>query len=169
MAKAFKSKETTDVYVGIGSNLDDPAAHVTQAITELAEIPNTERIAYSSLYASPPMGPPDQPGYINAVALLHTRLEPLGLLDELLAIEQSHGRIRTGERWGPRTLDLDILIYGDRYIDNARLTIPHPGIHERAFVLYPLQEIAPDTEIPGRGSLRCLIASCPRGGLRRLK
>lgn len=154
-------------YIGIGSNLDDPQGQVGAALGELANMPYSVCRARSSLYRSPPMGPPDQPEYINAVARLDTDLPPDALLDALLALERRHGRER-GEKWGPRTLDLDILLYGDAVIDNGQLTIPHPGLKERAFVLYPLQEIAPDLTIPGFGPLRDLIARCPRGGLERL-
>jgi 2-amino-4-hydroxy-6-hydroxymethyldihydropteridine diphosphokinase len=158
----------TDVYVGIGSNLNDPIDQVVRGIRELGLMADTEHIAHSSLYASPPMGPPEQPDYINAVVQLRTAMEPLTLLDSLLAIERVHGRAR-GEHWGPRTLDLDILLYGDRRIDDQRLVVPHPGLHERAFVLYPLQELAGDIQVPGRGSLRELVKHCPRGDLRRLE
>lgn len=130
-------------------------------------MPYSVRRAYSSLYKSPPMGPPDQPEYINAVAQLDTELSPEALLEALLALEKRHGRER-GEKWGPRSLDLDILLYGNEQIDNERLTIPHPGLPERAFVLYPLQEIDKDLTIPGQGPLRDLLARCPRGGLERL-
>lgn len=161
-------QNTVDAYVGIGSNLDDPIVHVTQAIAELSALCATGCIAHSSLYHSSPMGPADQPHYINAVVRLRTELKPLELLDELLNIERAHGRIRTAERWGPRTLDLDILLYGDRRINEPRLSVPHPGAHERAFVLYPLVEIDPEIYIPGRGTIAELISHCPRGELKRL-
>ncbi len=162
-------RSKVDCYVGIGSNLDDPIAHVKQGIRELGQLTGTERVAHSSLYASPPMGPPQQPDYINAVVKLRTTLEPLALLDRLLAIERRHGRTRGGEHWGPRALDLDILLYGDQQIDHERLRVPHPGLHERAFVLYPLEELAGDIDVPGRGRLRALAKHCPRGSLRRLE
>jgi 2-amino-4-hydroxy-6-hydroxymethyldihydropteridine diphosphokinase len=157
-----------DVYVGLGSNLNDPIGHVTRGLRELARIKNTEAVAHSCLYASAPMGPPEQPHYINAVAHLRTALAPLALLDELSEIEQAHGRVRGQERWGPRTLDLDILLYGDREIRSETLIVPHAGLHERAFVLYPLQELAGNLEVPGRGPLRELVQRCPRGELRKL-
>lgn len=139
---------TVAAFIGLGSNLDDPAGHICQALEALAELPDTRLAAHSSLYRSPPMGPPDQPDYINAVAELHTALAPEHLLDHLHAIEQQHGRERT-EHWGPRTLDLDLLLYGDQKINTSRLTVPHAGMRERAFVLYPLQEIAPEVMLPG--------------------
>lgn len=156
-------------YIGVGSNLDGPVNHVRKAVNELERIPGIRRVASSGLYASPPMGPPDQPDYINAVAQLRTTLPPLALLDALQAIEQHHRRTRDGQRWGPRTLDLDVLLYGDRSMDDDRLTVPHPGLHERAFVIYPLLEVAGDIDIPGRGMLRALAARCPRGELKRLE
>jgi 2-amino-4-hydroxy-6-hydroxymethyldihydropteridine diphosphokinase len=158
-----------DTYIGIGSNLDNPIDHVMRGLRELGQIPDTEHVAHSSLYVGPPMGSSHQPDYVNAVARLRTALNPLVLLDDLLAIERAHGRVRTGEHWGPRTLDLDILLYGDCQIDSARLVVPHPGLSERAFVLYPLQELIGDIEVPGQGRLSALIARCPRGDLRRLE
>ena len=157
------------VYIGIGSNLDDPIAHVTQAIEELRLLPNTDLFCTSSLYKSAPMGPADQPDYINAVCEMLTGLAPLELLDELQAIEQAHGRIRHAERWGPRTLDLDILLFGEKIISNERLQIPHPGLDQRSFVLYPLQEITPELSIPGAGRLADLIENCDRSGLERIR
>lgn len=156
-------------YIGIGSNLDDPVNHVRQAITELGQIVDTRCVASSSLYASPPMGPSDQPDYINAAARLRTTLAPLALLDVLQSVEQVHQRIRAGQRWGPRTLDLDMLLYDNRKIDEDRLVVPHPGLHERAFVIYPLLELAGDIDIPGRGRLNALAARCPRGELKRIE
>lgn len=111
------------------------------------------------------MGPQDQPDYINAVMAIETQLPPLELLDGLQAIEAAHGRVRQGERWGPRTLDLDLLVYGDREIQSERLTVPHPGISLRRFVLLPLHDIEPHLEIPGLGSLESLLAACPSDGL----
>jgi len=148
-----------DSYIALGSNLDDPLAQVRQAMDELAHLRDSRLHAASSLYRSAPMGPADQPDYINAVVALETRLSPHALLDALQAIEQVHGRVREGERWGPRSLDLDVLLYGKETINDQRLTVPHPGIAERAFVLYPLQEIvAPDFTIPGHGSLQELLS-----------
>ena len=156
------------VFVGVGSNLDNPQAQVATGLTELSALEQTRMIAASSLYRSVPMGPADQPDYINAVAMLETRLQAEALLDGLQAIETRHLRVRGDERWGPRTLDLDLLLYGDEQIDTARLRVPHAGLAERNFVLYPLAAIAPDLNIPGLGPLRELIARCPRSGLERL-
>lgn len=156
-------------FIGLGSNLDDPRQQVARALAELAGLPETTLAAQSGLYRSAPMGPPDQPAYINAVARLETRLAPEALLDALQAIEVRHARVRSGERWGPRTLDLDILLYGDARIDSPRLQVPHPGLAERNFVLQPLAEIAPDLDVPGAGPLRELLARCAPAGLERLK
>lgn len=155
-------------YVGLGANLDDPIAHVSRALEELCQLPGTRQVSRSALYRSDPMGPSDQPDYINAVCALSTRLSADALLDALRALEAQHGRLRDGTRWGPRTLDLDILLYGDASIQEEHLKIPHPGMAERAFVLYPLAEIAPDLNIPGLGALGELLTRCPRDGLQPL-
>ncbi|MFP5504681.1 MAG: 2-amino-4-hydroxy-6-hydroxymethyldihydropteridine diphosphokinase [Gammaproteobacteria bacterium] len=155
-------------YVGLGSNLDDPQRQVEDALREVAALPDTVLAARSSLYRSAPMGPADQPAYINAVARLDTRLAPEALLEALQAVETAHRRVRSGERWGPRTLDLDILLYGAARLDSPRLQVPHPGLAERNFVLEPLAEIAPELDIPGLGPLRELLARCAPAGLQRL-
>jgi 2-amino-4-hydroxy-6-hydroxymethyldihydropteridine diphosphokinase len=152
-------------YIGLGGNLGDAAETVRVARRAIAAAPGVRELACSSLYRSAPMGPSDQPDYVNAVMAVATTLAPLELLHALQRIEQSHGRVRTGERWGPRTLDLDLLLYDDLVLDTEVLTLPHPGIAEREFVLYPLAEIAPDLHIPERGPLRELVRNCP---LRRL-
>lgn len=152
-------------FVALGSNLDNPRAQVERALTELGNISGTTLIAHSRLYWSPPLGPPDQPNFVNAVAALETTLTPRALLDALIGIERTHGRTRNGQRWGPRTLDLDLLLVGDVVQDEAGLTLPHPGLTQRAFVLYPLAELAPDLGIPGVGPLRALLARVPAGDL----
>ena len=143
-------------YVGLGANLDGPVARLIRVFDQLDALPSTRVAARSPLYKSAPLGPPDQPDYINAVAALDTTLAPGELLDSLRALEAMHGRRRDGERWGPRTLDLDLLLYGDLVRTAPELTLPHPGLHERAFVLYPLQDVAPELNIPGHGSVRRL-------------
>jgi 2-amino-4-hydroxy-6-hydroxymethyldihydropteridine diphosphokinase len=140
--------------VGLGSNLADPVAQVRRALEELADIPETRVTARSPLYRSAPLGSQDQPDYINAVAALDTRLAPLELLASLRDIERIHGRVRDGTRWGPRSLDLDLLLYGDVAMDTPELSLPHPGLPERAFVLYPLFDIAPQLAVPGKGTVR---------------
>jgi len=139
-------------YVGLGSNLEDPVWQVRRALYALNELPQTRLLHRSPLYRSPPHGPTEQPDYVNAVAMLETQLEPQHLLEELQDIEHRHGRVRT-MHWGPRTLDLDLLLYADRRIDSRRLTVPHPQMHRRAFVLVPLHDIAPDLRLPGLGLL----------------
>lgn len=154
-------------YVGLGSNLLDPAGQIVRGIDALALLPGSTLLRASGMYLSAPLGPPDQPDYVNAVACLETTLQPLALLDALQALEQAQGRRRL-RRWGPRTLDLDLLLYADRQIRHARLTVPHPQLQHRAFVLHPLSEIAPDLQIPGLGALADLLAECPPAGTRRL-
>lgn len=153
-------------YIGLGGNLNDPLQRLRTARDAILDTAGIREIACSHYYRSAPMGPSDQPDYINAVMALATTLTPHQLLDSLQAIELRHGRVRTGLRWGPRTLDLDILLYGSAQIADQRLTVPHVGIAEREFVLYPLAEIAPpDLLIPGKGHLHELVAACPLRGL----
>jgi 2-amino-4-hydroxy-6-hydroxymethyldihydropteridine diphosphokinase len=157
------------VYIGLGSNLAEPREQLRGALKALAALPSSSLVAVSSLYISDPLGPPDQPRYNNAVAVLDSSLAPLTLLDALQAIEQAQGRKRKAERWGPRTLDLDILLFGDRLLDEPRLTVPHYHLHARAFVLYPLAEVAPDTlQLADGRHLADLLAACPFEGLERL-
>ena len=149
------------VFVGLGSNLDDPVSQLSRAIDAIAGLPQTSLQNISSFYSSEPVGPADQPDYINAVAELQTRLSPIQLLDELQQLENQQGRVRL-QRWGARTLDLDILLYADQHIDTLRLVVPHPQMHLRRFVLLPLQEIVGDDfKIPTLGTLAQLLASCP--------
>lgn len=147
----------TLAYIAVGSNLADPVRQATQAIAALKRLPCSQFLCASSLYSSTPMGPQDQPDYINAVVAIDTTLSPLSLLDQTQAVELAHGRVRKSDRWGPRTLDLDIILYGDQQIDSERLTIPHYGMHERAFVLCPLAEIAPDLTLPDGRQLQQLL------------
>ena len=151
-------KNNTIAYVGIGSNLAEPKAQVRQAIGELDDIQDTELLAASSLYRSSPLGPTDQPDYINAAVKLMTSLSAALLLTELFRIEHKHGRRReVGSKWGPRTLDLDLLLYGDLISREPALTLPHPGIAERVFVLAPLLEIEPEIAVPGQGPAKRLL------------
>ena len=134
-------------YIGLGSNLENPIGQVQQALQELAALPLSRQVASSSLYAMAPIGPQDQPDFINAVACLETRLSPLALLDQLQALEQRHRRRRL-RHWGPRTLDLDVLLYGEHILQHPRLTVPHGQMHARAFVLVPLAEVATALQQP---------------------
>jgi 2-amino-4-hydroxy-6-hydroxymethyldihydropteridine diphosphokinase len=148
------------VFIGLGSNLGEPLQQLASATKALAELPESADLKVSSFYRSAPLGPQGQPNYINAVAQLTTRLDADVLLTQLQAIEQLHGRKRDGERWGARTLDLDLLLYANSVINSERLTVPHPGLAERAFVLIPLADIAePGLTIPGFGTLRQLLAN----------
>ena len=142
-----------DAYIGLGSNLEGPVDQLLKAFGELNDLPQTRLIKRSPLYRSRPLGPAGQPDYVNAVAWVQTALEAHALLDGLQAIELAHSRVR-GERWGARTLDLDLLIYGDRRIDSERLVVPHPQMHCRAFVLVPLHDVAPGLLLPGLGPLK---------------
>jgi 2-amino-4-hydroxy-6-hydroxymethyldihydropteridine diphosphokinase len=159
-------------YIGLGGNLAQPERAIESALTELAAIENTRLAAYSSLYRSAPLDVPDaQPDYINAVALLHTGLSPQALLSALQTIEARHGA-RAAYRNAPRLLDLDLLLYDALVIDSRLLALPHPRAHERAFVLAPLIEIAPQIAIPGRGAARALlaaIAAAPEQRIERLR
>ncbi len=157
------------VYIGLGSNLAEPRQQLRSALDALENIPSSRLADVSSLYVSDPLGPPDQPRYYNAVAVLDTSLAPLALLDALQAIEQAQGRERKAERWGPRTLDLDILLFGDRVLAEPRLTVPHYHLHARPFVLYPLAEVAPATlRLADGRPLTELLTACPFEGLERL-
>ena len=148
--------------IGLGGNLGDAAATLRAAQEALADLPSTRVLRASRLYRTPAWGKTEQPDFINAAALLETRLPARDLLDGLLAIEREFGRTRAvdgSDRWGARTLDLDLLLYGDVQIDEPGLHVPHPHLHERAFALLPLVEIAPDAVIPGRGLARVVLAT----------
>ncbi len=140
-------------YIALGSNLSEPRRQLQAGFAALACLPGTQLVAQSSLYRSAPVGYADQPEFVNAVAALRTALAPRALLDALLAIERAHGRVREFVN-APRTLDLDIVLYGERVIHEPGLSIPHPRMHQRAFVMVPLAEIAPDALVPGRVSVR---------------
>lgn len=155
-------------YVGIGSNLDDPAAQVATAIEHLADIRLTQRVLVSRRYRTMPFGVTDQPEFVNAVAGMLTQLDAESLLQELRAIETAMGRTRR-ERWGPRIVDLDLLVFGRELRDDGVLTLPHPGIVERNFVLYPLADIAPDLEVPGLGRVTELKRRVGSAGIRPLE
>lgn len=159
----------TPAYVGLGSNLGDPARQVRCALEELSHLPRTRLVAASDLYENPPFGAPGQPDFVNAVAGLLTQLAPLDLFRELRRIELAHGRDRsTGDKWGPRRLDLDLLVYGGVTLDLPELKIPHPGIAGRNFVLWPLYEIAPGLIIPGLGKAAELVRPLDRRGLKKI-
>ena len=156
-------------YIGLGSNLDDPATQIRAGMTALARLAETRVEACSSLYRSAPVGRQDQPDFVNAVCRVRTGLAPVALMQNLLEIESAQGRVRQGDKGGPRTLDLDLLLYGAEAIHSAALTVPHPRLHERAFVLYPLHEIEPDLVIPGRCALHELLSACAGQRVEKLK
>lgn len=149
----------TRAYIALGANLGDPALTVQAAIEALRDLPQSQLIAPSSLYRTAPVGLKNQPDFINAVVSVETQLDANRLLDELFAIEARFGRRRSIKN-APRTLDLDLLLHGDTLCSSAKLTLPHPRMHQRAFVLAPLTEIAPDIEIPGHGSAASLLQQC---------
>lgn len=158
----------TLVYVGLGANLAQPVQQLERAVLALQGIKDTKLVQVSSFYGSKPMGPQDQPDYVNAVAALHTLLSAEELLTELQQIELKQGRQRKDERWGPRTLDLDILLFGDQVIQTERLTVPHYGMKVREFVLYPLAELDSDLILPDGSELSELLKMVPLNGLTRL-
>ncbi|HEY1070205.1 MAG TPA: 2-amino-4-hydroxy-6-hydroxymethyldihydropteridine diphosphokinase [Thermomonas sp.] len=151
--------------IGLGANLGDPAAALREAFEALARLPATRLLAASRLYRTPAWGRTDQPDYVNAAALLETVLAPQALLAALLEIERRAGRVRDGHRWGPRTLDLDLLLYDDRVIDLPGLRVPHPHLHERAFALVPLAEIAAAEPFPGHGCVGDALSGVDAGGV----
>ncbi len=150
-------------YVGIGANLGDREQTVRASVDRLAAEPGIDVVALSTLRETAPWGPVEQPPFLNGVVELETGLAPRALLDVLLRVERGLGRVRSGERWGPRTIDLDLLVHGDVACDEPGLTLPHPRLHERRFVLEPLAELAPGLEIPGRGTAADLRAALGQG------
>lgn len=159
---------TVMAYVGLGSNLEDPAGQLARAVSELANLPDTTLQAQSPFYASRPVGPQNQPDFVNGAVALATKLPAHQLLDHLQAIEQAHGRERL-QHWGPRTLDLDLLIYGNDHICDERLTVPHAQLAERDFVLQPLLDLNPELTLPDGRSLQVLRRECPDNRLRLLQ
>lgn len=151
-------------YIGLGSNLADPRAQVERALQCLARMPQSRMLRSSRLYRSAPWGVLDQPEFVNAAAAVETDLPAQALMQALLAIERDAGRDRRGDRWGPRILDLDLLLYGTLTLEQPGLQVPHPHLHERAFVLVPLAEIAPDLDVPGRGPISALLERVDTSG-----
>ena len=154
-------------FVALGSNLEDPQHQVLRALAELDSLPETRVIAKSALYRTAPLGYDNQPDFINAAAEVSTTLEPVALLRALLALETTHGRERPFPN-APRVLDLDLLLYDDLELHDPELTLPHPRLHERGFVLFPLADIAADVNVPGQGRVRDLLRSLPDQGVERL-
>jgi 2-amino-4-hydroxy-6-hydroxymethyldihydropteridine diphosphokinase len=158
---------TVTAFVALGSNIDEPEQQIGRGLSEIGALPETRIARVSSLYRSAPVGYRDQPDFLNAVAAVETGLAPRALLDHLLAIERAHGRVRDFPN-APRTLDLDIILYGERALQEPDLAIPHPRMHERAFVIVPLVEIAPDATVPGRGRASDLLPGVDTASVARL-
>lgn len=156
------------VYIGLGSNLESPVQQLQQAIDRIAGISQTRLVAVSSFYRSTAVGPGEQPDYVNAAALLETELDAHTLLDEMQAIEKSQGRVRGPEQWVPRTLDLDLLLFDNEQIETERLSVPHPRMTERNFVLQPLLDLNADLRMPDGRSIENLLQQLPASGLWRL-
>ena len=162
------SAASVAAFIGIGSNLDHPARQVEAAFDRLGGLPSSTLEATSALYRSSPLGGIEQPDYVNAVARIATALSPRALLDALLDIEKNQGRERDGRRWGPRVIDLDLLVYGAATITEPGLQVPHPGIAERNFVLLPLREVAPELVIPGLGALSAIAVNSDEPRIERI-
>jgi 2-amino-4-hydroxy-6-hydroxymethyldihydropteridine diphosphokinase len=157
-----------EVYIGVGSNLSNPRLQVRNAIAQITQAENITLISASSLYISKPMGPQDQDDYVNAVVCIETNLAPLELLDTLQAFENQAGRVRKDNRWGARILDLDILLFGELVMDTQRLTLPHYGMKEREFVIFPLEEITEEFILPDGDSVKFLSQSIEHNGMKRI-
>ncbi|WP_405422711.1 2-amino-4-hydroxy-6-hydroxymethyldihydropteridine diphosphokinase [Pantoea stewartii] len=156
----------TRVYLALGSNLADPLHQIDAALSALDALTGVQRIATSSFYRTPPYGPPDQPYYLNAAVALETTLSAEALLDETQRIEREHGRVRKAERWGPRTLDIDIMLFGSEQIHSERLIVPHYDMLNRAFMLVPLLEIAPALRLPDGRPLQPIMATLDCASIR---
>lgn len=168
-SRALRAARWLPAYVALGSNLDDPARQVRRAIDALGDLPGTRLVLHSSLYRSAPLGPVEQPDFVNAVAGLLSTLDAPALLHELKALEARLGRAAPVVRWGPRLIDLDLLVHGRSRIASESITVPHPGIAERAFVLVPWAEIAPTLEVPGVGRVGTLARDTGAAGLQRIE
>jgi len=158
----------TPAYVGIGSNLNEPQRQILRGLDAIAPVPNTLLIARSRIYSSSPLGPQDQPPYVNAAAGLLTQLDAVALLSHLKRLEQELGRAQPVVRWGPRVIDFDLLVFGGQRIDTESLKVPHPGLGVRNFAIYPLSDIAPALHVPGLGSVAQIQAKVERGDLREI-
>ena len=156
-------------WLGLGSNLQEPVMQLQQALRRVGETTGLKVLRTSSFYRTPPWGDEQQDDFINAVVQIETSLEPLNLLGELKTIENLMGRKRSGRRWGPRLIDIDLLLYGDQQLYMDELEVPHPRMHERAFVLIPLAELDPELDIPGRGSVENLLQQVDCSGIKRLE
>ena len=158
----------TPAYVALGSNLSGPRRRVEVGFDALAGLADSRLVLRSSFWRSAPMGPQDQPAFVNAVAGLLTRSEPRAFLESLQALEHRLGKTEPAVRWGPRVIDLDLLVFGELKLDEQGLTLPHPGLHQRNFVLYPLSEIAAELWVPGLARVRRLCERVSGAGIERL-
>lgn len=156
------------VHIGLGSNLDNPIDQLRRAKSALSMLPRTRLQRCSSFYRTAPVGYTEQPDFLNAVCRLSTALSAATLIEHLRAIEVQHGRVDRKQKWGPRVLDLDLLLYGESVMNTPGLSVPHPRLHERAFVLYPLSELDRDLVVPGRGKVSELLASCQEQRIEKL-
>lgn len=161
------SLSTPRIWVALGSNLGDRVGHLTQGFQDIIDLPDCSNLVRSSMYETSPMGPSEQPDYLNAVCAFDCNLAPLALLNELKLIERRHGRVETTQRWSARPLDLDILLYAEQLINLPELTIPHVGIAHRSFVLWPMAELDDQLQIPGLGVVAELMKHCERYGIKR--
>lgn len=164
------SAVAVEVFLGLGSNLQQPEMQIRRAFAALQQLPESRGAVCSPFYLTPPMGPSDQPDYVNAVVYIETQLTAAALLQQIQAIERAQGRVRT-HRWGARTIDIDLLLYGDQVIESPQLQVPHPGIRHRLFVLFPLLDLAPNITVPGQGRAAELALELQRrenGQIRRL-
>lgn len=152
-------------WLGLGANLQQPLAQLNESIQRISHTPGVAVLQVSSFYKTPPWGDEDQPDFINAVVRIETSLAPIELLHHMQSIETDMGRVRKGRRWGPRLIDIDVLLYADQSIDSKELSLPHPRMHQRAFVLLPLCELEPEIEIPGRGRAGSLLAGLSSDGI----
>ena len=157
-----------NIYIGLGSNLQDPCQQLQQALESIVQHPEINILKISSFYSNKPIGPQDQPDYVNAVAKLNSSLSPQSLLTTLQQIERQQGRVRK-QRWHARTIDIDILLYDNQIIDQPHLIIPHPQMAQRRFVLYPLAEIEPDLTLPNGKAIKELLTTCPKHDLFELQ
>jgi 2-amino-4-hydroxy-6-hydroxymethyldihydropteridine diphosphokinase len=163
-----RQRDPVIAYIGLGGNVGDSVEVLRAAVHRLMTVPRSRFLGASRLYRTPAWGQQNQADFINGVVAIETALAPRALLDELLGIERDFGRRRAADgsdRWGPRTLDLDILLYGDDKLDEAGLRLPHPHLHERAFALVPLLDLVDDIDIPGQGSARRALGRVEQGGI----
>ncbi|HET9694855.1 MAG TPA: 2-amino-4-hydroxy-6-hydroxymethyldihydropteridine diphosphokinase [Steroidobacteraceae bacterium] len=167
-ARAAPTGRWVPAYVALGSNLDDPRRQVDRAFDALAELPDTRLVLQSHRYRSRPLGPVAQPDFVNAVAGMLTRLDAPALLQELKSLESRLGRAAPVVRWGPRLIDLDLLVHGTTCVQQESIHVPHPGIAERAFVIAPLCDVSPSLEVPGVGRVSALLRRLDTGGLERI-